>query len=244
VATFHDCIVEGAMPVLEAIGLMPPNLAMMFSAMFMYPLYDSFAHLQTVFSHRHNFFLCAVFSVAISAKQSYITFINRDTPSPADGGLRMDRTEQLGDFDKWCDAGMPGDRYVQRSINQLFDSYADASLAFRVALNTALDALASVSPVSVEDQDNLILQTRDTLDSLFHDAAMRLGTKHNVDGLEVLARSRQQHLFYGEAEAKARWDKKWAAIKAEADTPTLKSKPDFASASIIAAGLTGGKEAL
>lgn len=89
----------------------------------------------------------------------------------------------------------------------LYNSYADASVALNSALTIALESLAEVYPVSVEEQDDLLINARQLLDDLFHGAAKRLDDE-GIDGSAVLAKAASKYPFDDEAAADKRFNAK------------------------------------
>ncbi len=118
----------------------------------------------------------------------------------------------------------------QAACNNLANAYAAASVAFNTALVVSLESLAEVYPVSIEDQDDLLINARQALDNLFGGAAKRLDDE-GIDGSAVLARTASECPFDDEAAAQKRFSDKFRA-----ELPNPESKTDFASASVVNAG--------
>lgn len=113
----------------------------------------------------------------------------------------------------------------------LYNSYANASVALNTALTITLESLAEVYPVSVEEQDDLLINARQLLDDLFHRAAKRLDDE-GMDGRAVLAKAASKYPFDDEASADKRFNAKLACR-----TPNLESKSARAGA-VTQAALT------
>jgi hypothetical protein len=126
--------------------------------------------------------------------------------------------------------------YLAREGNQLYSAYSDASVAMNSALVISQETLAEVYPVSVQEQDDLLINARQLLDDLFHGAAQRLADQ-GIDGFAIIESAAAAYPFDDEKAADARWHEKHAARL----SPTSESKSDFASTSVIAAGLSPSK---